>query len=172
MAGRQWNYGEPEPECFHQGGLEISEIFKPQNWFTRRGVYTYVDIHTHKARTIWYVRLLLQIAIFVWLSFFLIFYFFWSASHGAVAGVEMFCFSVECAGSISKSPFPSLSSQALLALPSLALATLSTLDSKPGNAGSFSISFTSSSGTLLPVAPKWLGHGESQHDETKGVSCV
>ena len=87
MAGRQWNYGEPEPECFHQGGLEISEIFKPQNWFTRRGVYTYVDIHTHKARTIWYVRLLLQIAIFVWLSFFLIFYFFleckpWSCSRG------------------------------------------------------------------------------------------
>ena len=92
MAGRQWNHGEPEPECFHQGGLEISEIFNPQNWFTRRGVYKYVDIHTYTARTICCVRLLLQIAIFVWLSFFLIVYIFWSASHGAVAEVEMFCF--------------------------------------------------------------------------------
>lgn len=150
MAGRQWNYGEPEPECFHQGGLEISEIFNPQNCFTRRGVYKYVDIHTYTARTICYVRLLLQIAIFVWLSFFLIVYFFWSASHGAVAEV-MFC------------------SQALLALPSLALATC--YDSTPGNAGSFSISFTSSSGTLLPVAPKWLGHGESQHEQRGYPVC-
>eukprot|EP00434_Breviolum_minutum_P012680 symbB.v1.2.011178.t1/scaffold744.1/size166283/11 len=53
--------------------------------------------------------------------------------------------------------------KALLALPSLALATLDA-KAKLGSVGCFTISFTSSSGTLLPVAPKWV-------PDAQEVSC-
>ena len=78
-----------------------------------------------------------------------------STPHYFVTCIFLVILNTLCLGPVQRW-FIGQSLEALLALPSLALATLDA-KAKLGSVGCFTISFTSSSGTLLPVAPKWHG---------------